>query len=103
MLESLIEMKMRCNLYWSTVRAVRAHARRYTAMCAVRAHVCIRTAEACAGWWAGGGCGLLEKIPCNFLAASPALYTKGVVYWLWGKRIFEKWLFFHLCALNYVG
>ena len=67
MLESLIEMKIRCNPYWSMMRAVRAHARRYTAMCAVRAK------RARVGWWAGGGCGLLEKIPCNFLAASPAL------------------------------
>ena len=31
------------------------------------------------------------------------VYTKGVEYWLRGKRIFEKWLFFHLCALNYLG
>ena len=68
MLESLIEMKIRCNPYWSMMRAVRAHARRYTAMCAVRAkRACARAGV---GRWGGG---LLEQIPCNFLAASPAL------------------------------
>ena len=73
MLESILEMNMRCDPYWSTVSTVRAkpaHARRYTAMCAVRAKRA--RAGAGVGRW---GVGLLQQIPCNFLAASPALHT----------------------------
>ena len=43
----------------------------------MRAHARFRTAEASVGWWAGGGGGLLGKIPCNFLAASPALLVNA--------------------------
>ena len=50
MLEPILEMKMRCNPYWSTVSAVRAHV----------GHADVRArAGAGVGWWAGGGGGLL--------------------------------------------
>ena len=76
MLERILEMKVRCNPYWSTAMCARASARESTAMCARSVHASVRTwvhsdvrakrAHRRGPVWAGGWVGCFSKSPVTF-------------------------------------